>query len=428
MHFRKLVLYSFFCKRNVEETNWNKRKNTKKRYSIIEMNNQTNTKQKNGSVEFLRFLFTSIIIFFHINLDLWDQKKIVAVIGNVPVTFFSHGNIGVEFFFLVTGWLMAKSIYSRYILPQTACRAGGDGSAAADSAGSVRTGIVTETLNFVTHKARAIFPYYLLACALTPLVRLMTDRTLTFTYFLNRLPSLFFLQRVGLGKPFIGCTWYLSSMLLALAAAYPLCRRFYRAYTLLIAPVLCAVLLGAIIVLTGSLGDIDDWFFFTYKTNIRAFAEISMGATAFEISRRMQGRVYSSAARILLSLTALTCLGLSAAYMCSAMEGRLGLAVFYLLFVLVVIAFSGEGFLSRAGLFSHPVFAYLGRISLPMYVTQTLLRRIVPCYFARSSQWTQCFLIYLGIFALAVFLDASSAYLHRHPVRIPAAKRQVQHT
>ena len=411
------------------------------------MNKQSFKKQKNGSVEFLRFLFTSIIIFFHINLDLWDQKKVLAVIRDIPVTFFNHGNIGVEFFFLVTGWLMAKSIYSRYIQTKTTSYAGGTGNmrsagktgntgnegiaggnGSEDYEGGTVTGLFSETINFVTHKARAIFPYYLLACALTPLVRVMTDRMLTFSYFLNRLPSLFFLQRVGIGKPFIGCTWYLSSMLIALVAAYPLCRRFYKAYTLFIAPVLCAVLLGAIIVLTGSLGDIDDWFFFTYKTNIRAFAEISMGATAFEISRRMQGRVYPAAVRILLSLTALTCLSLSIAYMCSAMEGRLGIGVFYLLFVLVVIAFSGEGILCHTGCFSHPLFSYLGRISLPMYVTQTLLRRSVPWYFAGSSQWTQCVLIYLGIFGLAVFLDSASAFMHRHPVLQPLAKRQTQHT
>ena len=411
------------------------------------MNKQSFKKQKNGSVEFLRFLFTSIIIFFHINLDLWDQKKVVAVIRDIPVTFFNHGNIGVEFFFLVTGWLMAKSIYSRYIQTKTTSYAGGTGNMRSagktgntgnegiaggngieDYADGTGTGLFTETINFVTHKARAIFPYYLLACALTPLVRVMTDRMLTFSYFLNRLPSLFFLQRVGIGKPFIGCTWYLSSMLIALVAAYPLCRRFYKAYTLFIAPVLCAVLLGAIIVLTGSLGDIDDWFFFTYKTNIRAFAEISMGATAFEISRRMQGRVYPAAVRILLSLTALTCMSLSIAYMCSAMEGRLGIGAFYLLFVLVVIAFSGEGILCHAGCFSHPLFSYLGRISLPMYVTQTLLRRSVPWYFAGSSQWAQCILIYLGIFGLAVFLDSASAFMHRHPVLQPLAKRQTQHT
>ncbi len=397
------------------------------------MDSQTRVKQKNGSVELLRFLFTSIIIFFHINLDLWDQKKVVAVIGDAPVTFFSHGNIGVEFFFLVTGWLMAKSIYSRYVQPgdmlqNTMQKNTMQKNTLQKNTDGRDKGLFTETLQFVAHKARAIFPYYVLACALTPVIRVMTDRTLTADYFLNRLPSLFFLQRVGIGKPFIGCTWYLSSMLLALFAAYPLCRRFYHVFTLLAAPVLCAVLLGAIIVLTGSLGDIEDWFFFTYKTNVRAFAEISMGATAFEISRRIQGHVHSFAVRVLLSVTALACLGLSLAYMCSAMGGSYGLIVFYLLFVLVVIAFSGEGLLCRAGIFSHPPFTYLGKISLPMYVTQTLFRKIVPWYFPKSSQWIQCMLIYLGIFGFAVFLHAASIYLHRRPVLQTKFRRRVRHT
>ena len=77
------------------------------------LQNRTGISRKNGSVELLRFLFTSVIIFFHINLDLWDQQKVVAVIRGIPVTFFQHGNIAVEFFFLVTGWLMARSVYQK---------------------------------------------------------------------------------------------------------------------------------------------------------------------------------------------------------------------------------------------------------------------------------------------------------------------------
>ncbi len=392
------------------------------------MNGHTG-KTKNASVELLRFLFTSIIIFFHINLDLWDQKKVIAVVREIPVTFFKHGNIGVEFFFLVTGWLMAKTIYTKYIQPrESGVNTGGaipvesaealkpadTGKRPAGKAGRGR--LMEETVQFVRHKANAIFPYYLLACALTVVIQFLTERTLSLDYFLLRLPSLFFLQRMGFGKPFIGCTWYLSSMLLALFVVYPLCRRFYHVFTLAAAPLLCAVLLGAIIICTGSLGNIEDWFFITYKTNIRAFAEISLGATAFEISRRMQGHVHSRAGRILLSFIALACLFLSLAYMCSDMPGKYGLAVFYLLFVLVAITFSGEGALCHSGIFDHPVFTYLGKISLPMYVTQTLFRKLIPWYFPRSTQWTQCLLIYFGIFAFSVFLQAVSANLHRHPV------------
>jgi len=375
--------------------------------------------QRNGSVELLRFLFTTIIIFFHINLDLWDQQKIVGEFFGAPVTFFKHGNIAVEFFFLVTGCLMAKSVYGKL------CRSGRPGSCRPGSghpgpfhAGSCQPGschpglsgrgtlpaLAEETLQFVWHKARPILPYYRTACALTPVVRLVTNRALTIEYFALRLPSLLFLQRTGLGKPFIGCTWYLSSMLLALVFAYPLCRRFYRFYTHLAGPVLGCLLLWAIIAKTGSLGDIQDWFYITYKTNVRAFAEISLGAAAFECSRFLQGRIRTCRGRLLLTAAAVLSLMLSIAYMCSEMSGFYALPVTGLLFAAVSILFSGEGALQHAGVFRHPVYAWLGAVSLPMYVSQTLLRMLVPHLFAKSGQWTQCFLIYLGTFLFAVIL------------------------
>ena len=438
-------------------------------------------RQKNGSVELLRFLFTSVIIFFHINLDLWDQQKVIGLVGGAPVTFFKHGNIAVEFFFLVTGWLMAASVYRKI-------RGAGGSSEASPAGAGIRIrqkatiwtraleslrDTLGETAHFVGHKARAILPYYLTACALTPLMRLVTDRSLTPVYCLTRLPSLLFLERLGLGKAFIGCTWYLSSMMLALCLAYPPCRRFYRFYTCFAGPVLGCLLLWAMVAQTGSLGDIGDWFYITYKTNVRAFAEISIGAASFECSRllsagfsgrssagagrdasqesrgssgarrsfsqlalsssagrRAQENTGSSGSqsvregfpvtfcRALLSLAAVTGLALSVAYMCSAMDGVWALAVIGLLFGAVTIVFSGEGLLCHAGLFRHPLFLYLGSISLPMYVSQTLLRRMVPFYFPKVSQWSQCLMIYTGIILFAVLLHMVIPVVTRIPALV----------
>lgn len=346
--------------------------------------------KKNSSIELLRFLFTSIIIFFHINLDLWDQKKTVAVVEGFRITFFKYGNIGVEFFFLLTGCLMARSIYKKRQEKGFASESFPE--------------LVRESLQFTLHKARTIMPFYLTACALTPAARLIVGKHLSLSYFIKRLPSLLFLQRIGLGRPFIGCTWYLSSMIITLPFVYILCRRFYKAYTRAVAPVLCAGLLIAIIILTGSLGDIDDWFLFTYKTNIRAFAEMSMGTAAFELSRLIQGRVRSVFTRAAITLTALVSLALSITYMCSAAGSKYGLVCFYLLFILLVAAFSGEGLLCHADIFHSPLFTWLGALSLPMYVSQTLVRMLVPHFFNKYSQWAQCFLIYAGVLLLGITL------------------------
>ena len=93
--------------------------------------------------------------------------------------------------------------------------------------------------------------------------------------------------------------------------------------------------------------------------------------------------------------------------------------VFCLLSAAVAIVFSGQGVLCHAGIFTHPVFAYLGRISLPMYVSQTLFRRSVPYWFDRNSEWMQCLMIYLGILLFAMLMDGTARLCRGRRVRIP---------
>ena len=67
-----------------------------------------NITKKNGRIELLRFLFALIILLFHI------QKRFAkspVPMGDTGLYFFNHGCIGVEFFFLVSGYLLAAGCY-----------------------------------------------------------------------------------------------------------------------------------------------------------------------------------------------------------------------------------------------------------------------------------------------------------------------------
>ena len=55
-------------------------------------------KQKNAAIDLLKFLFAMMILLFHGGKNLPGQ-----------VSLFPNGRIGVEFFFLVSGYLMAAS-------------------------------------------------------------------------------------------------------------------------------------------------------------------------------------------------------------------------------------------------------------------------------------------------------------------------------
>ena len=67
--------------------------------------------KKNGRVEFLRFIFALGILFFHIHKRFADGGMIE--LGNTGLNFFARGYIGVEFFFLVSGYLLAASAYAK---------------------------------------------------------------------------------------------------------------------------------------------------------------------------------------------------------------------------------------------------------------------------------------------------------------------------
>lgn len=64
--------------------------------------------KKNGTIELLRFIFCMDILLFHIEKYIFGEPSLK---NGIHVAFFPHGAIGVEFFFLLSGCLMAKSIF-----------------------------------------------------------------------------------------------------------------------------------------------------------------------------------------------------------------------------------------------------------------------------------------------------------------------------
>lgn len=108
-------------------------------------------KKKSGKIELLRFLFSLMIIFHHMNLHFWDMK-----LGYNGWIFSKKGYIGVEFFFLVSGFLMAASMRK---MPKD-------------------TNVIKGSINFVWRKIKAILPYHIPLYIGTLFALSLGDRTL----------------------------------------------------------------------------------------------------------------------------------------------------------------------------------------------------------------------------------------------------------
>lgn len=161
-------------------------------------------KERNGYIDFIRFIFALVVTEFHLETG-W----------------FPGGRVVVEGFYMISAFLMMKSI-ARDKHPE-------------DSLG-------VSTLRFTAHKYRALFLYLLPSAIFGYVVyAIMENRQLLSC--LQRLPLLFFeivpLRTAGFqGIHVVGISWYLSAMFLVLAILYPLCRKFRRGFTLTVCPLL----------------------------------------------------------------------------------------------------------------------------------------------------------------------------------------------
>lgn len=74
------------------------------------------TTKKNGKIEFYRFIFCIAILLFHMQKYLLGEASLT---NGIHFALFPHGAMGVEFFFLLSGFLMAKSVYKSIPPPRT---------------------------------------------------------------------------------------------------------------------------------------------------------------------------------------------------------------------------------------------------------------------------------------------------------------------
>lgn len=346
-------------------------------------------KQKNGLIELMRFLFASTVILFHIAIDIKRRKAVLLNLGWFgKLTLARNGNACVEFFFLLSGLFMAKSIY--------------DSLQKKDS----QIPLGEETVLFIWNKAKRILAYYLPITLLAFLVRIILKQKFTFWELINYLPSFIFLQRTGISaKNFIGVAWYLSSMLIAMAIIYPICKKHYNMFTMVYGPLLGILLIGFLIKETGSLGKVTKWMGFTYKSNLRALAGVSLGTACYEIGRRLQQIEFKTSARVKFTLLGFIAYIIPFLYFYSNISGKSAGIIVLFQCVAIAITYGEAGILCHKGVFQKKLFYYLGRISLPMYLFQNIFRQLSNKYCKPLPKRYRVLLVYFATLLAAILFD-----------------------
>lgn len=305
--------------------------------------------KRNGKIEILRFLFCISVLLFHAGSDVLGGDKMITE----HLSFFEKGRTGVEFFFIVSGFLAAKSAFKLK---------------------NSKSSIGNDTFNFIFGKIKTILPYHIFAVAGSAILLAVYSNNFI-SDFIKRVPSIFFLQRTGISnRDFISVEWYICSMLLALAIIYPLLRKNFDLTTLVLSPVLSSLMIGYLVKTYGAMPMSNQYDRFTYSCNIRAIALVLLGCFCFAVSEKIKKINFTKIQKIILITVENACWIVSLYFMVSTIRRFYESYVIYFMALGVTLTFSRD---LNSKLYNNKFVYYLGKLSLPIYLCQNIARDIV---------------------------------------------------
>lgn len=313
--------------------------------------------KRNGKIEFLRIIFCLMVIFTHITTRL-DLKPL----GHL--TLFLHGNFGVEFFFLISGYLMAASAFKD---TETSC--------------SKATG------KFIYKKLLGFFPHYLIVFTYSILIEFVLRPTPIYEEIkrlIDYLPHLLMIGTTGIQMERIltfYVEWYLSAMIIGMMILYPCLIKFKHSFSRIICPLTSILLIGYMCHIVGTMSNAETWLLgdLIHIKLVRGIAEMAMGIFTYELASKIRTLKFSRSDKTFLTFIEILCILFPIGYAASDLNTAYAAHAFYLLAIGVTLIFSNCTYFHR--IFQNRTVYFLGRHSLAMYLCHPLFLYLFCGYF-----------------------------------------------
>ena len=296
-------------------------------------------KQRNYAIDFWKLVFCMVIVIYHT----------VNVAQAGTRTWFRGGYIGVEFFAIVSGYLLVASAGKKDVSKEE---------------------IGKETFRFIIGKVKSFLPYWIIFCAANFIILNWGKDILTVLQNLvNSLWCAGYLYMAGIGTGVLGVGWYISSMLLGMLILYPLCLKNKKLYTELLAPILVCMIIGYFAHRYKMLAKVSQWYGFFYTGTLRIFAEMLLGGFVYSISERISKISFTKWERI--ALTLLEQGGLSAVLViiCFRWECDYDFLILFIFFCCITSLFSNVSYSGE--IFNRTWIKKISHYSLLCYLAQS---------------------------------------------------------
>lgn len=299
-------------------------------------------KSNNGIISFWKFVFAIMLVILHASYFGDDSDFIL----------FKSCSIGVEYFYLVSGYFLANSALKE----------------------SNTLNIGKDTIKFLFNKIKRFYPYVIIGFAIDIIIKtIYLDLTLK-NYILS-IWDLLLLGSMGLKKTTINSpTWFLSSMILSMLIIYPLIKKYKKNFiyigSTLIVLLLCGYVSNNFSTLTSK-GEI--WSILATKGTLRAFLELNLGCIIYLIANKIKSYNFTKFGKIFITFVEIGCF-IMVIYANIVIE-KIKVYDYIMLLLLTIalsLAFSEKTL--ELKLFSNKLFYALEKISLPLFLVHHPLR------------------------------------------------------
>jgi len=341
-------------------------------------------KTRNQSIDIARVIFYTLIIFGH-------SKNLIQPTESdfkfVPTAF-----LGVEFFFMVSGFLMAKKVL-----------------------GSNQKIDSNTTFSFIKNKFVSLLPYYAPAFILSFVLYHVSGSSLKQVFNHACLSVLSFFQFDIFGfdaYQTLAVTWYLSAMFASMLFLYPLLCKYGNRVCTIIAPAICLFLYGWMAKEYGNLCHNWDWTGFVNVGILRGFCGVSAGCICYSLSTALKAKTLNAIKRIFLTVVEFFIYIYIIASMFIRYPSKYDFITVFCIGVFVVLSFSEQSYLTQAinkilnkeigkNGFSFGNFA--GKFAMGLFFSDVPARQIVEMIMP-NDLWAKRFVADLIIVVILSFV------------------------
>lgn len=334
-------------------------------------------------LDVLRVFFAVAILLYHA-----EHLKIEPLFKLVP-----GGYIAVEFFFILSGALMAKSARNLQIYESMA----------------------KETVRFIVKKIKGFILPYSLIWLLGLLVRLIQMDSLSFRYVIESVWQLLFCEMAGLDQGYrVEGAWYLSAMLIGMLILYPLLLRFYDYTAHILAPLMAITIYGNLYQTIGHLNVVRTFCGIFYAGVFRGIAGMCMGILAFCFSEWLKSTCTKH--NVFLFFIEFSCYMVS--LLCMSWKGYTAIDFSQVLFLTcgLTITLSECAKISLTGTRAERYTQHFGKFSLMLYLIHPTIY-VWLGYFQGMSRKSLILIYLMGSLIGAFAFGKICAFIERHLLR-----------